>query len=238
MKGEYDLVVLGKSRRSDLYNVFNVKSNNTALIVMDVQYFSSCRTTGMGKLFQETGHEDMLAWRFDRIEQKVLPNLIKLQNACRKAGIKIVYVTVGSEEEDYSDLPVHIKMNLQTYNGRVGMIEANVLEEIKPMENEVIFNKTTVGAFSSTSLDIYLRRRHIETLFFCGVSTSCCVDTTARTAADLGYHCAILEDACSDMRKEDHEYALFNFQRYFGLVLNTEEAITIINKGKKAELVC
>jgi nicotinamidase-related amidase len=47
------------------------------------------------------------------------------------------------------------------------------------------------------------------------------VDSTARVAADLGYHCVIVADACSDVTRENHEWALHNFQRLFGRVMDT-----------------
>jgi len=228
MTREFNLVLMGDGGRSDLSKAIDLKRGRTALVVTDMQYFSACRTTGMGKAFTENGNADLIAWRFDRIEQKLIPNIRRLLECFRKNSLKVIYLTVGSQEYDYSDLPIHIKRNLQTYNGRVGRIEATILDEIKPVENEFVFNKTTVGAFASTPLDSHLRSRGIENMVFTGISTCCCVDTTARAAADLGYRCVIVEDACSDLRKEDHEWTILNFQRFFGRIMSTEEVISEI----------
>ena len=105
------------------------------------------------------------------------------------------------------------------------------------MKGEALFIKTTIGAFASTPLDSYLRRYAIEHLLLSGVGTHACVANTANFAAELGYYCVIVEDACSDWRREDHEWALFNFQCLFGgRQVSTDSVIAeltqVLGKGR------
>ena len=224
-------MLMAMRRRTDLASELVLQPRKTALIIVDMQYFSACRTTGMGKQFTLDGQADAIAWRFDRIEQKVIPNLQKLLNFFRKNKLKVIYITVYSESGDYTDIVPHVRAVSKAYGGRIGNIESQILKEIEPVKGETVMNKTTVGAFASTALDSHLRRYGIEHLLISGVATQACPGQTARSGADLGYHVVMVEDACSDFRQEDHEWFLSSFERFFGRVENTENVIAEMSRG-------
>jgi nicotinamidase-related amidase len=58
------------------------------------------------------------------------------------------------------------------------------------------------------------------------VSTSQCVDLTARDASDRGYGVVIVEDAVAEDIEEHHLWTLEQFERIFGRVATTEEVLT------------
>ncbi len=225
MLGEFDLAQMEQAARSDL-DAVTLEPAKTALIIVDMQYYSACRTTGMGKKFTEAGHVDHIARRFDWIEQRVIPNLQKLLTFFRENKLKVVYLTLGSQTSDLSDVPFYMKAPLQVNNGRVGTLESCILEEIQPVEGETVIHKSTSGAFASSPLDFHLRCYGIEHLLLTGVATSGCVGLTAYGAADLGYHCVAVEDACGDTLQEDHEWFLRHFRCRFGRVASTDDVIT------------
>jgi len=204
---------------------FTLEPRKTAFIPVDLQYASACRTTGLGKLLKEQGKEELGQYRFDRIEQVVIPNVQKLLSFFRKHKLRIIYVTVGSEMRDYSDYWPHRLDFVKSVNNRVGEREHEILDEIKPLAGELVINKTTSGAFNSTGIDLTLRTMGIEYCLFAGVSTHVCVETTARDASDRGYKTVIIEDACGANKEEYHNNAIITFQRQFGKVLITDEVI-------------
>ena len=51
------------------------------------------------------------------------------------------------------------------------------------------------NAFRETHLLDELRSRQISRLFFCGMMTHMCIDTTARAASDLGFKCVVVGEA-------------------------------------------
>ena len=60
---------------------FTLEPNSTALAIVDMQYATACRTAGRGKILKEKGQEDALEYRFGRIENVVLPNIVnRLRN--------------------------------------------------------------------------------------------------------------------------------------------------------------
>jgi nicotinamidase-related amidase len=65
-----------------------------------------------------------------------------------------------------------------------------------------------VGAFLGTSLDDYLRRRGVTQVVLAGVSTSGGVESTARSAYDLGYNVVLVVDAMTDRDADAHRHSI------------------------------
>jgi nicotinamidase-related amidase len=204
---------------------FTLEPKKTALIPVDLQYATACRTTGLGKFLKEQGKEEWARYRFDRIERVVIPNVLKLLAFFRKHQLRIIYLTVGSEMSDYSDYLPHRILFAKAVNNRVGEREHEILDEVKPRPGELVINKTTVSAFNSSGIDSVLRTMGIQYCLFAGVSTNMCVDGTARDGSDRGYHCIIVDDACGAAKEEYHHPAIMTFQRGFGRVNTTDEVI-------------
>jgi len=220
-----DLALVGRARRDDLDATAVYDPARTALIIVDMQYYSGCRTMGLGKKFADAGNAQHVAWRFDRLEQLAIPNQQRLLAFFRAHGMTVIYVTLGSRARDLSDAARHMRALFESYNGGPGTPESQILAEIAPQPGEFVFNKTTVGAFASTSLDAHLRHFGLRHLVFAGISTSACVGHTACHAADLEYHCTVVEDACADLLKEDHDWFCAHFRKFFGRVATCDELL-------------
>ena len=197
---------------------FSLEPRKTALLVIDMQYATACRTAGLGRFLKEKGQEELGAYRFDRIEKWVVPNTLRLLDFFRKHGLEVIYITVGSESSDYGDLPPNLRPLAQSVENREGLPNHNILDEFKPAQGEPVLNKATMSAFNSSLIDSVLRSRGIEYLIFTGVSTNSCVEGTARDAADKGYKCIIAEDACGAASEDLHLASLENFKRLLGRV--------------------
>ena len=211
---------------SELTSTFTVESANTVLVLIDLQYASACRTTGLGKkMINEEKRGDIVEWRFNRIEQLLLPNVKKLLSFFRQHKLKVLYVTAGSTMPDGSDAPSHMKALFKATNNYEGTREHEILDEIKPVAGEYIINKTTLSAFWSSGIRSLLHSIGAEYLLFTGVSTNMCVEGTARDAGDIGYKCVMVEDALAASQEELHRTALINFQRFYGRVASTDEIL-------------
>lgn len=194
----------------------------SALVIIDMQNASGSRTGALGRRMAAEG-SSATDYRFDRIESLVVPNIRRLLDGFRAKGGGIVYVTLGAAREDAADAPPHMrKMFLETRNW-IGSPEHQIVQGLEPMAGELMVRKTSIGAFASTGIDHMLRCMGWDTLFMTGVSTNMCVETTAREAADRGYHVTLVEDGCATTRKDLHASTLENFQRLFGRVRSTDE---------------
>jgi biuret amidohydrolase len=136
-----------------------------------------------------------------------------------------VFLTYGSEVSDYSDLTDQMRALCEATNNRAGEREHEIVDELRPLPNERVFNKITPSAFTSTPIEIVLRVYGVDTLLFTGVSTNMCVEHTMRDAASHGFHCFLVEDACGADSKAMHEAAVTVVQRLYGAVVSSGEAM-------------
>jgi nicotinamidase-related amidase len=210
---------------------FELEPRATALVVVDMQYASACRQTGLGKSLQAQGKEELARYRYDRVEGVVIPTIQRLLAFFRRHRLAVVYLTMGSEMPDFSDALPHLKAFFASSNNRLGTPEHEILEEVKPKPGELVLNKTTMGAFNSTNFDSLLWSKGIKYLLFTGVSTNMCVETTARDGADRGFCCVMIEDGCGASAQSYHDAALITFRRLFGKVQTSQEVISELEAG-------
>lgn len=78
----------------------------------------------------------------------------------------------------------------------------------QPQPGEAIVSKTRYSAFAHTGLDKQLRTQDIDTLVLVGLTTECCVASSAWDAFERDFHVFIAADACAAYEPELHEQAL------------------------------
>ncbi len=83
-----------------------------------------------------------------------------------------------------------------------------LVDDLAPVDGEIVVDKPGKGAFRFTSLDEELRERGITHLVFAGVTSDVCVTSTFREAHDLGYSCLVLSDATASYWPEAHAAAM------------------------------
>ncbi|MBA2557584.1 MAG: cysteine hydrolase [Chloroflexi bacterium] len=204
---------------------FTIDPARAALVVIDMQYASGSRQHGLGASLTERGEEQTGSWRFDRIEQVVVPNLQLLLDRCRAHGVQVVYVTLGSATGDFADVVAYLRPLVEQTDNRAGAPNHRILDAIAPQDGDLVVNKTTASAFQSSDLDDQLRERGITQLLLAGISTNSCVESTGRDGADLGYECLMVDDACACAGPDWHDAALRNFDRLFGRVGSTADVL-------------
>lgn len=108
--------------------------------------------------------------------------------------------------------------------------EDDYTHELKKYRNAYLITRRSQSAFYGTDLDLQLRRRAIDTIVLCGITTSHAVGATAREAHQLGYQQIFAEDAMTAFTAEDHEYVCKHTFPSIGKILRTEEIIKILNQ--------
>ncbi len=156
----------------------------------------------------------------------VVRNAANLAAAFRKNRMPVflVRVTPSSDKKDglkpVTDTPAHAVAD--------GMPSdwAEIVPELGPEAADIIITKRQWGAFYGTELDLQLRRRTIDTIVLCGISTSIGVESTARFAYEYGYQQLFAEDAMTSVRsREEHDNSVNNIFPRMGRVRKTEDLL-------------
>jgi len=85
-----------------------------------------------------------------------------------------------------------------------GQSGVEVQERFEPVAGEWLTQKQVPDAFSGTRLETDLRHAGIGQLVIVGVATHNSVESTARTAGNLGFDTWVAEDACFTFDKADY----------------------------------
>ena len=70
-------------------------------------------------------------------------------------------------------------------------------EKVKPLPADVIIQKHRVNSFLDTPLLEELKNAGVARVVICGAMSHMCIDATTRAAADLGFNCVVIHDACA-----------------------------------------
>ncbi|MET0485013.1 MAG: isochorismatase family cysteine hydrolase [Candidatus Rokuibacteriota bacterium] len=213
---------------------FGLDPRTVALVVVDMQYASGSRDHGLGRGLKARGQEALGGYRFDRIEQTVVPTIQRLLAFFRQHRLKLVYLTVGSELPDYSDLLPHMRAFAESAGNTRGNHEHEILDALAPRAGEAVLNKTTMSAFHSTGFERLVRAWGVEQLVFTGISTNSCVEGTARDAADRGFRCLLVEDGCGAASQTLHDATCTNFARLLGRVASSAQVLAELERARPA----
>ena len=213
---------------------FTLNPTTTALVVVDMQNATGHPKHGLGALLEKQGRLDSAKYRFDRIKNTIVPNTQTLLMHFRGIGAPVIYITYGAELPDCSDVPKHIRKLVIATNNIAGEIEHEIVDELKPLPNEPVLNKVTMGAFSSTGIDTLLKAKGITEIVCTGVSTNNCVAMTAMEASDRGYSVVLASDATGTCSDEMQDAYIAMFLRLWGKVKTTEEIIAEIGDNAAA----
>ena len=199
---------------------FEIAKGRTALVIVDVQYDCAHRDYGNGAAARAKGMFEDLGYRFEETDT-IIPKIQRVQRACRAAGLEVMFVRIAGLTRDGRDHPVHPRPHFSSK-------EAQILDEIAPVGDEIVLSKTTSSPFTSTHIDYLLRSMGIANLFVCGVATGGCVEMTARDANDRGYHVIVIGDCCAGNSPETHVKALESMNRLRMRVKDTDDVVAMI----------
>lgn len=168
--------------------------------------------------------------------QKVIPAIKQLINFCQSLNIPVFY-TEAVREPSGIDLLLNIHNILpRTREERLekipicvrGTWDAQTIDEIKPTEKDHVVIKRRDSAFQDTELRVWLQSARINTLIFCGVDTSICVETSLRDGFNMGYDVILIADATASAIKKHYDTTLERVRDYYGIVTHLHELKEII----------
>lgn len=140
-----------------------------------------------------------------------------------------------------SDLPVlypHVAPKMRTDAGRLGgkvpaimdIAESgyHFVEEVAPVEGDVLLPKKHPSAFFGTPLVSHLVDLGVDTLVITGCTTSGCVRASAVDAFAYNFRVVIPHDAVYDRSKTVHKANLFDLAQKYADVVDSDTAAKMI----------
>jgi nicotinamidase-related amidase len=205
---------------------------DTALLVIDMQYADAHKDYGLLKYRRDHGHTNGLDYMVRRLDM-IVPNICRLQDTCRARGVEVIFTRICSMTRDGRDRSLAHKELGHMFPP--GSKDANIFETLAPVGDEMVFNKTTGSVFNSTPIHYVLQNLGIRNLIMVGVMTGGCVESAARDAKDFGYRVLVVDDACGTWTHEMHEFALRVMNEVFAKIKTIDEvlaALAAANDGR------
>ncbi|MEM7684528.1 MAG: isochorismatase family cysteine hydrolase [Pseudomonadota bacterium] len=184
----------------------------SALLFIDVQNFCARRDGGEFKELPEDEFDRKYGWFFEELEGRVIPNMARIQAACREAGIEVMYTTIECLTLDGRDRSLDYKIT--GFHVPKGSWDGKVIDQIAPQCDEIVLPKTSSSVFVSTHIDYVLRNLGVRQVVLSGLVTDQCVESAIRDACDLGYLVTQVTDACLTYSQERHDNSLRTIKGY------------------------
>lgn len=195
-------------------------ADQSALLFVDVQNFALHREGAEFVGLSDEVFQEKYGWFFDEMNARVIPNMQAIQAACRGANIEVMYTTIESLTLDGRDRSLDYKIT--GFNVPKGSWDGNVIDQIRPMDDEIVLSKSSSSVFISTHIDYLLRNLGVKQLVVSGVVTDQCVESALRDACDLGYLVTQVTDACLTYTPERHNNSLDAIKGYCRQVTTAE----------------
>jgi ureidoacrylate peracid hydrolase len=189
-----------------------IDPQHAALLFIDIQNYNARSDGGEYAGMSEAEREARYGFFFRTLRETALPNMRRLQLACRRAGIEVIYTVIENLTRDGRDRSLDYKIS--GLHVPRGSWDAKVLDAIAPEGDEIVIPKTSSSVFISTNIDYVLRNLGVRSLIVAGGLTDQCVDSAIRDACDLGYLVTAVTDACLTLSQERHDWAFRNNRGY------------------------
>jgi nicotinamidase-related amidase len=103
-----------------------------------------------------------------------------------------------------------------------------LVPELDPQPGDHLITKQRWGAFLGTALDETLRGLGVTQVVLTGVATSIGVESTARSAYDLGYNVALVVDAMTDRDADAHSNSVGKIFPRLGETAKTDDVLNLL----------
>jgi ureidoacrylate peracid hydrolase len=171
---------------------------------------------------------------------RVIRTIRSVIDAARENSVAVVYLRMAykpdlsdsggaSSPNFHKELAMTLMCSRPELKGKVlteGTWDAEIVDDLAPQPDDLIITKTRYSGFAGTSLDSQLGIRGIQYLFFAGIATNVCVESTLRDAYFHDYWPILLRDAAMPAGPPAaHDATLFNVESFFGWTMTSQELI-------------
>lgn len=150
-------------------------------------------------------------------------NIQVLLDLARKADIPVIFTRNVQKKTVRFDAFARKTARDQTayVEGHRG---TQIVDELKPLEHELVVDKSYASVFYGTPIETYLVQLRVDTLIIVGGSSSGCVRATAVDGVTRGWNVAVVEECTYDRIELSHKAALLDLWMKYCDVIKLEDA--------------
>jgi len=152
----------------------------------------------------------------------IIARAARLASAFRERGLPVVLVNVSGMAPGRTDA------GRPKFSFPPGWTE--LVPELDARPGDLAIAKQRWGAFNGTSMDHDLRQRGVTQIVLTGVATSAGVESTARSAYDLGYNVVLVVDAITDRDPDAHRHCIEKIFPRIGETTVTDDVLKLLRE--------
>jgi ureidoacrylate peracid hydrolase len=185
------------------------------------------------------GSYDLLGMKILNYQQ-IIPKLKNLITICRKHNVPVFYTQAVRETSGIDLLTRTHRILPKAREERIkkrpicvrGTWDAKIVEEVKPTNKDHVVIKRRDSAFQDTETEVWLNSLQVNTLIFCGIDTSICVETSLRDGFNRGYDVILISDATASTNFRHYKTTIEHVKEYYGLVMKAKEMEKLMEANK------
>ena len=162
---------------------------------------------------------------------EICENIVKALEIARNKNFKIIWTQVNIEKfrnTQYETLfPNHFSQNDTVLSK--GSHNYDLTDKLKKhviSSTDLIIEKDTYSAFVNSKLEKELLKHGIKNLYFTGVSTNVCVESTLRDAFQRNFNCFLISDCTKTFSDNYQKLSEEIISFVFGKVISLNEFVT------------
>jgi ureidoacrylate peracid hydrolase len=175
----------------------------------------------------------------------VVRSIQRIVAAARACRMPVVYLQVGYKPDlsnsggDASpnprkELALCMMRSRPELKGKLlieGTWDFAIVDELKPEPGDIVIVKARYSGFAGTTLESMLRVLGIRYLFFVGIATNVCVESTLRDAYFRDFWPILVTDAAMQAGPPAaHDATIFNVESFFGWTLTVEKFVECLRQ--------
>lgn len=156
---------------------------------------------------------------------EIIARSAELARAFRERGLPVVLVNVSGMAPGRTDAGIP-KFSFPAD-------WTDLVPELEQQPGDLLITKQRWGAFLGTALEDTLRQRGVTQIVLTGVATSAGVESTARSAHDLGYNVTLVVDAMTDRDAASHTHCIEKIFPRLGETAKTEDVLALLGAAPR-----
>jgi nicotinamidase-related amidase len=158
-----------------------------------------------------------------------LPSIMKMLAGAREHGLPVFHITGHTNLPNWRD-PRAGTLPQDTEAKARWTRRYRIVDELAPIEGELVLEKTAPSAFFGTLLTPLLIREGADTIIVVGESTSGCVRATVVDGKSYRFKVIVPEECVFDRDEAPHAINLFDMDQKYADVIPLEDVLAYLDE--------